>query len=134
MNSARDVQAPPGLTNLPPLPLFLGRADALDHLHGTSGEGPEQRASGATVIHGLGGVGKSTLALAHAHRHLRDHTVVWWITAASSAHIERSLGELALHLFPAWAGSASAEERAAWATTWRALSLPGGRSAESRGL
>lgn len=60
----------------------------------------------------------STVALAYAHRYRRDHTVAWWIAAGSPAHSEQSPGDLALRLIPAWAGSASTEERAAWAMMW----------------
>ncbi|MFE7570974.1 hypothetical protein ACFU76_29110, partial [Streptomyces sp. NPDC057539] len=114
LSSARDVQAPAGLTNLPPLPLCFGRANELDWLRGTLG----QPAAGTAVVQGLGGVGKSTLALAYAHRNRRDYTVMWWIAAASPDHIAQSLADLALRLIPVWAGSATTEERAAWAMLW----------------
>ncbi|MFB6790576.1 tetratricopeptide repeat protein [Streptomyces olivaceus] len=114
LSSARDVQAPAGLTNLPPLPLCFGRTNELDWLRGTLG----QSADGTAVVQGLGGVGKSTLALAYAHGHRRDYNVTWWIAAASPVHIEQSLADLALRLIPVWAGSATTEERAAWATLW----------------
>ncbi|TWE16884.1 hypothetical protein [Kitasatospora atroaurantiaca] len=118
LNSARDVQAPAGLSNLPPLPLCLGRADALARLRGAFAAEPGQWATGTATVQGLGGVGKSTVALAYAHWHRRDHTVAWWINAASPAHIEQSLAALALRLIPAWAGRAAIEERAAWAMMW----------------
>ncbi|MFE1507569.1 tetratricopeptide repeat protein [Streptomyces sp. NPDC058726] len=114
LNSARDVQAPGGLTNLPPLPLCFGRTSELGWLRDKLGK----PAAGTAVVQGLGGVGKSTLALAYAHSHRRDYTVMWWIAAASPDHIEQSLADLALRLIPVWAGSASTEERAAWAMLW----------------
>ncbi|MFF9054400.1 tetratricopeptide repeat protein [Streptomyces erythrochromogenes] len=114
LNSARDVQAPAGLTNLPPLPLCFGRTSELDRLRGAL----EQPTAGTAVVQGLGGVGKSTLALAYAHSHRRDYTVMWWIAGASPDHIEQSLAGLALRLIPVWAGSASTEDRAAWAMLW----------------
>ncbi|MFE5489217.1 tetratricopeptide repeat protein [Streptomyces virginiae] len=114
LDSARDVQAPAGLTNLPPLPLCFGRTSELGSLRGTLG----QSATGTAVVQGLGGVGKSTLALAYAHGHRRDYNVTWWIAAASPVQIEQSLADLALRLIPVWAGSASTEERVAWAMLW----------------
>jgi Domain of unknown function (DUF4062) len=32
------------------------------------------------IVYGLGGVGKSELALHHAHAHRADYTLTWWIT------------------------------------------------------
>lgn len=114
LNSARDVQAPAGLTNLPPLPLCFGRTSELGWLRDTLGH----PAAGTAVVQGLGGVGKSTLALTYAHRHRREYTVMWWIAAASPNHIEQSLADLTLRLIPVWAGSASTKDRAAWAMSW----------------
>ncbi|MER7706427.1 tetratricopeptide repeat protein [Kitasatospora sp. NPDC097605] len=118
LNSAREVEAPAGFTELPALPHWLGREDALGRLRAVFEAAPGQPAAGSVVVQGLGGVGKSTLALAYAHRHRRDHTVVWWVAAASPAQIEQSLADLALRLAPTSVGGASTEERAAWALLW----------------
>ncbi|WP_377270781.1 tetratricopeptide repeat protein [Peterkaempfera sp. SMS 1(5)a] len=118
LNAARDIQAPPGISNLPPRGLCLGREEDLAWLDGTLPSDGETAITQAPAVHGLGGVGKSTLALHYAHRHRSDHTLTWWITADSPARIEQSLADLALRLFPAWAGKASEQERAAWALTW----------------
>ncbi|WP_377271673.1 FxSxx-COOH system tetratricopeptide repeat protein [Peterkaempfera sp. SMS 1(5)a] len=118
LNAARDIQAPPGISNLPPLGLCLGREDELAWLDGTLPSDGETAITQAPAVHGLGGVGKSTLALHYAHRHRSDYTLTWWITADSPARIEQSLASLALRMFPSWAGRASEQERAAWALTW----------------
>src|SRR5690606_3154969 len=47
------------------------------------------------VVHGLGGSGKTSLALAHAHARLREYTLVWWIQADSAERIGQWLAELA---------------------------------------
>lgn len=118
LSAARDVPAPPGLSNLAPYPLCLGREDALAWLRAALTEASGSAITQASTVHGLGGVGKTTLALAYAHRHRQDYTVIWWINADSPTRIEQSLADLALRLFTAWAGHASQAERAAWAMTW----------------
>ncbi|GHH73766.1 tetratricopeptide repeat protein [Kitasatospora indigofera] len=118
LHAARDIQAPASLTNLPPFPLCLGREDALTCLRDTFAEANGTAITQTSAVHGLGGIGKSTLALSYAHRFRQDYALIWWINAESSAHIEQSVGDLALRLVPAWAGGASHDERAAWALTW----------------
>ncbi|MFJ4094585.1 FxSxx-COOH system tetratricopeptide repeat protein [Kitasatospora sp. NPDC089913] len=118
LTAARDVPAPPGLANLPPLPLCLGRHDDLTHLRSTLTEQTGTAITQASTVHGLGGIGKTTLALAYAHQQRHTYSLVWWINADSPTRLEQSLGDLALKLFPAWAGNASQDQRAAWATTW----------------
>ena len=117
-NAARDVQAPPALSNLAPRPLCLGREDELTWLSRTLAADGETAITQTPAVHGLGGIGKSTLALDYAHRHRSDYTLIWWINADSPARIEQSLADLSRRLFPRWARDASEQERAAWATTW----------------
>ncbi|WP_051814417.1 tetratricopeptide repeat protein [Kitasatospora sp. MBT63] len=118
LTAARDVPAPPGLTNLPPFPLCLGRTDALAWLRDTLSQDNGTAITQIPAVHGLGGIGKTTLALAYAHHHRRTYSLIWWINADSPTRIEQSLAGLALRLFPAWAGRAAQDERTAWATTW----------------
>jgi TIR domain len=65
----------PAVSNLAPRnPNFTGRADLLDAL-------AQHLAAGTTAVvaaHGLGGVGKSQLALEYAYRHATDYDLAWW--------------------------------------------------------
>ncbi|WP_426570479.1 tetratricopeptide repeat protein [Streptomyces canus] len=70
------------------------------------------------VIHGLGGVGKSALALHYADRYRSTYTLVWWITAESPEAIVNGLAGITAQLCPEWAQAAGPDERAAWAITW----------------
>ncbi|GHH82321.1 tetratricopeptide repeat protein [Streptomyces capitiformicae] len=119
---ARTVQAPPEAGYLPGSAsgVFVGREDELAGLRAMlTGEGTAAVTQAAVrAIHGLGGVGKSTLALQYAHRYRGEYTLVWWMTAESAESIVRSLSELAMSLCPHWAGAASPDERAAWAMLW----------------
>ncbi|WP_354641079.1 FxSxx-COOH system tetratricopeptide repeat protein [Kitasatospora camelliae] len=118
LTAARDVPAPPSLTNLPPYPLCLGRKDTIAWLRDTLAENSGTAITQVSTVHGLGGIGKTTLALAYAHRHRRDYNLIWWINADSPTRLEQSLADLALRLLPAWAGKASQGEQAAWAMAW----------------
>ena len=76
---------------------FTGRGPVLDGLR-------DQLASrGSAVVlpvavHGLGGVGKTQLALEYAHRFKADYDLVWWIDAEVPGFIDASLAELAERL------------------------------------
>ncbi|MFE0672112.1 FxSxx-COOH system tetratricopeptide repeat protein [Streptomyces sp. NPDC058867] len=83
--------------NVPPRnPNFTGRVDLLERLserlrEGTTTVLPE-------AIHGMGGVGKTQLAIEYAYRHQSDYDVVWWIAAERPGQIGQALVELAQRL------------------------------------
>ncbi|MEV8560773.1 tetratricopeptide repeat protein [Streptomyces sp. NPDC051917] len=120
---AREIEAPPGAGNLPGSAsgVFVGRQDELAELRrllAAEGEAAVTQVSGTRAIHGLGGIGKSTLALHYAHTFRRTYTLVWWINAAGTEQIVTSLAALAVRLFPQWAATTGVQERAAWAILW----------------
>lgn len=63
-------------------PNFTGRAELLSDLYDSL------HAGNATVLRqalrGLGGVGKTQLALEYAYRHAGDYSVVWWVPSETS--------------------------------------------------
>ncbi|KRV50892.1 hypothetical protein AQ490_13140 [Wenjunlia vitaminophila] len=70
------------------------------------------------AVHGLGGVGKSTLALHYARAHRQDHTLTWWITADSPERITAGLAALAERLQARPTSHVSTANQATWALTW----------------
>lgn len=85
------------LGNMPPRNLvFTGRDDLLLRLEADLGEGPT--AVLPHTLHGMGGVGKSQLALEYVYRNADRYDVVWWIPAERPTQIAQALVELALRL------------------------------------
>ncbi|MGW0713023.1 AAA family ATPase [Streptomyces sp. NPDC002643] len=80
---------------------FVGRERELRLLDEAFG-----RAGGVVVhaVHGLGGIGKSTLAAHWAAAHTSDFNPVWWITAESASELDAGLAALGRALQPALVG------------------------------
>ncbi|MFC1433363.1 FxSxx-COOH system tetratricopeptide repeat protein [Streptacidiphilus sp. N1-3] len=73
-------------------PAFTGRSAML----GAMRDG--LRESGIAALYGLGGVGKTQLALEYVHRFMADYDLVWWIEASKPEQVAQSLAELAHRL------------------------------------
>jgi tetratricopeptide (TPR) repeat protein len=87
------------VTNLPPRnPDFTGRGALLTELHQTLTAGGVTAVVQATTVHGLGGVGKTHLALEYAHRYASHYDVIWWVPAEQPVAIPGLLAGLARRL------------------------------------
>ena len=102
-----DTGAPPSLrtrrkqTSMPAIwggvpprnPFFTGRLDLLDRLRHTLR--PSARATMLpNALHGLGGVGKTQVAIEFAYQSRTDYDLIWWIPAGDERSIRRSLVSL----------------------------------------
>ncbi|GAB2634656.1 tetratricopeptide repeat protein [Nocardia goodfellowii] len=110
-----QVQAPPGIDNVPARSAhFVGRERELARLDSAlSGAGPV-----VLAVHGLGGIGKTTLVAEWAARGGR--APVRWVTADTSAGVERGLAEFAGALQPALAQVLTVEQLAERTLQWLA--------------
>jgi tetratricopeptide (TPR) repeat protein len=75
---------------------FMGRDDALAMIEAALGQ-YEVRVA-ITALHGLRGVGKTTLAAAFAERHRGDYRATWWIRAQSEPTMRADLVALGVRL------------------------------------
>jgi hypothetical protein len=71
-------------------PSFTGREDLLDAMSPQSGDEPWQ----PLVLHGLSGVGKTSLAIEYVHRTRERYDVVWWIVAEQASQARSALATL----------------------------------------
>lgn len=110
--------APEALVNLPDrTALFVGRERELGLL-----DEAFTAAGGVVVqaVHGLGGIGKSTLAARWAAGRVGSYNPVWWITAETPADLDAGLAELAVALQPALRDVLSREALRERAVQWLA--------------
>jgi tetratricopeptide (TPR) repeat protein len=71
---------------------FTGREGLLEELHRASTRGA------AVALTGLGGIGKTQLALEYAYRHRDEYRVVWWVRADDEATLAADYAGLAAAL------------------------------------
>jgi hypothetical protein len=94
--------------SLPPRnPFFTGRENELREIHrrlfpesagrdnSELAEPTAERIVGIVPLQGMGGVGKTQLALEYAHKHTAEYNIVWWVNADDLALALRDLGALA---------------------------------------
>lgn len=112
-----DVEVPPGVNNLPepPSPIFVGREGAMAELE------KALSADSQTItqtLHGLGGVGKTTLALHYAHDHAGAYRLVWWMRSDTPELIEAGFAALTARLRGEEAYGLTTGQAAEWAVGW----------------
>jgi len=76
---------------------FTGRGEELERLRNQL-IGSSRAVVLPVALYGLGGVGKTQVALEYAHRYMADYDVVWWVSAEQRDMINPALAELAGHL------------------------------------
>ena len=110
---AAPIALPPGAFAVSNIPIrvpahFLGREGSLTAIE-TALARYEGRVA-ITVLYGLRGVGKTTLAAAFAERHQRDYRATWWIRAQTEPTMRADLVGLGMRL--KWVAADEKEEPA----------------------
>jgi hypothetical protein len=95
--SPAAVSAGRALRLAPRPPLLAGREDLLADLDARLGGG-DSRAPRVVVLYGLGGAGKTSVALEYAHRHQAEAGIVWQLAAEDPAVLAAGFTELAAQL------------------------------------
>lgn len=99
-SSLQAHRTPAGLPRLwnvpfPPSPFFTGRADELARLHARLQQRSVAAIGQALAISGLGGIGKTRLAVEYAYRYGSCYQAVLWVDAASPVALDTSYRQLA---------------------------------------
>lgn len=93
-------------------PHFTGRDEALSSLRSRIAGGSPTVIL-PVALHGLGGVGKTQLALEYTHRFKSDYELVWWVDCEQLELIDASLARLAEHMGLQRTGNVPEDARAA---------------------
>jgi len=76
-------------------PFFTGREDVLLHLHNQLTATSAVALNQTQAISGLGGIGKTQIAIEYAHRYRDDYDTVFWVTAATRERLHSDFVALA---------------------------------------
>jgi hypothetical protein len=80
--------------------LFIGRDDELEQMKIILLSDPDSSDRKVLVLGGMGGIGKTQLAIRYAKRHHTSYSCVFWVNATSESALRTSLRRLAPQILP----------------------------------
>src|SRR5581483_3769073 len=95
LEASLTALSPYWLVPLPRNPFFTGREAILEALHTQLGVDQAVALTQSSALHGLGGIGKTQIALEYAYRHALEYSAVFWIRAETEEQIVTSLLHMA---------------------------------------
>ena len=79
-------------------PKFFGREAELAAIDATLAASGDSQPFRSIALYGLGGVGKSQVALEYAYRRFNDYQVVFWLDATTNLSLLQSFTDIAIKL------------------------------------
>ncbi len=95
LEASLTALVPHWLVPLPRNPFFTGREEVLEALHTQLGINQVIALTQSSAVHGLGGIGKTQVALEYAYRYALEYGAVFWIGAETEEQIVFSLLHIA---------------------------------------
>jgi tetratricopeptide (TPR) repeat protein len=95
LEASLTALAPHWLVPLPRNPFFTGREEILEALHSRLHVERMVALTQSYAIRGMGGIGKTQIALEYAYRHALEYSAIFWIDAETIEHIMTSLLRIA---------------------------------------
>src|SRR6266566_4960840 len=95
LEASLTALSPHWLVPLPRNPFFTGREEILEALHTQLHVEQVVALTQSYAIRGLGGIGKTQIALEYAYRHALEYSAIFWIDAETIEHVMSSLLRIA---------------------------------------
>ncbi len=97
MGPTEFPHALPPIWSVPPRnPFFTGRVNLLEEIHRRLGApAVDGAAVGVVPVQGMGGIGKTQIAVEYAHRYANYYQLIWWVNADSPTLTMTGLLDLA---------------------------------------
>jgi tetratricopeptide (TPR) repeat protein len=95
LEASLTALSPHWLVPLPRNPFFTGRKEILEALHMQLHVEQVVALTQSYAIRGLGGIGKTQIALEYAYRHALEYSAIFWIDAETIEHVMSSLLRIA---------------------------------------
>jgi hypothetical protein len=87
-----NFSVPFSLSTVSDIENFVAREDELRNIHkGLSGDGSRH----TVVLHGLGGIGKTQLAIAYTKRHKDNYSAIFWLNIKDEDSLKQSFAKVA---------------------------------------